>query len=95
VKPAAEPAKVAAEPPKPAAGGYSVQLAAFIDDKGANSLAGKLKRAGHTSYVEPYTTSRGTVWRVRVGPFATREAAEAARNKLKAEGQNGIVTAAR
>jgi DedD protein len=97
-----EPAKPAAGPkaadaPKSAepvaAGAYSVQLAAFADDKGANSLAAKLKRAGHPAYTEPYETSRGRVWRVRVGPYPSREAAEAVRVKLKAEGQNGILTA--
>lgn len=105
-KPAPEPPKTLAaapesatkiaEPPKaPAdaakAGAFSVQLAAFIDDKGANALAGKLKKAGYPAYTEPYSTSRGTLWRVRVGPYASREAAEAARTKLKGEGQNGII----
>lgn len=94
----AEPAK-AADAPKTAepaaAGAYSVQLAAFADDKGANSLAAKLKRAGHPAYTEPYETSRGRVWRVRVGPYPSREAAEAARVMLKAEGQNGILAAAK
>jgi DedD protein len=75
-------------------GTYSVQLAAFSDDKGANALAGKLRKAGHPAYTEPYTTSRGTLWRVRVGPYPTRDAAEAARAKLKADGQNGIIAAA-
>jgi DedD protein len=74
---------------------FSVQLAAFADDKGANALAGKLKKAGHPAYTEPYSTSRGTLWRVRVGPYPTRDAAEAARTKLKAEGQNGIIAAGR
>jgi len=31
---------------------------------------------------------------VRVGPYPSREAATAARDKLKGEGQNGIVAAA-
>jgi DedD protein len=90
-KPAAEPVK-AAEAPK--AGTFSVQLAAFIDDKGANSLAGKLKKSGYPAYTEPYQTTRGTLWRVRVGPYGSRDAAEAARTKLKGEGQNGIITSA-
>jgi DedD protein len=89
---AAEPAP-GAEPAK--AGTFSVQLAAFIDDKGANALAGKLKKSGYPSYVEPYTTSRGTLWRVRVGPYPSRDAAEAARTKLKGDGQNGIIAAAK
>lgn len=82
-----DPAK--SPPVKP--GTFSVQLAAFADDKGANALANRLKKAGHPAYTEPYSTSRGTLWRVRVGPYSTREAAESARTKLKADGQNGII----
>jgi DedD protein len=75
---------------------FAVQIAAFTDDKGANSLAGKLKKAGYAStYTEPVETSRGTLWRVRVGGYATRPDAEAARAKLKAEGWNGLVVAAK
>lgn len=73
--------------------GFAVQLAAFADDKGANSLAGRLKRAGYAAYTEPLKTSKGTLWRVRVGPYPSREAATAARDKLKTEGQSGIVAA--
>ena len=89
-KPPAGDAKV----PSAAKGSYSVQLAAFSDDKGANALAGRLKKAGHPAYTEPYNTSRGTLYRVRVGPYPTRDAAEAARAKLKADGQNGIIATA-
>jgi DedD protein len=71
-----------------------VQLAAFADDKGANALAGRLKRAGYPAYTEPLKTSRGTLWRVRVGPYQSRESANGVREKLKSEGQNGIVAAA-
>jgi DedD protein len=73
--------------------GFAVQLAAFADDKGANALAGRLKRAGYTAYTEPLKTSKGTLWRVRVGPYPSREAAALARDRLKAEGQSGIVAA--
>ena len=76
--------------------GFAVQIAAFTDDKGANALATKLKKAGYAStYTEPAETSRGTMWRVRVGGFATRPDAEAARAKLKAEGWNGLVVASK
>jgi len=100
--PKAEPAKVEAanpgtakaEPAKaaPVGPGFSVQLAAFTDDKGANSLVNKLTKAGYVAYVEPVTSSKGTLWRVRVGPFPTREAAGASRDKLKGDGYSGIVT---
>lgn len=110
-KPAAAPMppKEAAPPPTPAAkpepaakvadadkaGGYAVQLAAFVDDKGANALAGKLKKAGYSAYTEPYETTRGTLWRVRVGPYPSRDAAEGVRTKLKDEGHNGIIATAK
>ena len=74
--------------------GFSVQLAAFADDKGANSLANKLKRAAYPAYTEPLNTSKGTLWRVRVGPYPSRDAAVEVRDKLKGEGYSGIVAAA-
>ena len=99
VAPVATPAPEPAAPvaAAPAQGeGFAVQIAAFTDDKGANALAAKLKKAGYAStYTEPAETSRGTMWRVRVGGFATRPDAEAARAKLKAEGWNGLVVASK
>jgi len=105
---APEPAKAAAPgqataaatapataPPEPPREGFVVQLAAFSDDKGANALSGKLTRAGYPAYTETITTSRGTLWRVRVGGYPTRDAAGAARDKLKAEGHAGIVVPAK
>jgi DedD protein len=74
--------------------GFAVQLAAFSDDKGANALANRLKKAGYPAYTEPLSTSRGTLWRVRVGPYSSRDAAGGVRDKLKAEGQSGIVAPA-
>ncbi len=92
----AAPAPVAAAAATAAGEGFAVQIAAFTDDKGANALVGKLKKAGYAStYTEPVETSRGTLWRVRVGGFATRPDADTARAKLKTDGWNGIVVSAR
>jgi DedD protein len=91
---AATPAPVDAAKDTPREG-YSVQLAAFADDKGANALANKLKRADYPAYTEPLTTSKGTLWRVRVGPYPSRESAIDVRDKLKSEGYSGIVAAAK
>ncbi len=77
--------------PHDAGPGFSVQLAAFSDNYGANALSNKLKKLGYPAYTEPLQTSRGTLYRVRVGPFASREAAAASRDKLKGEGYAGIV----
>ena len=82
----------AAAPAK--ADGFVVQLAAFADDKGANALANKLKKSGYAAFVQPVETSRGTLWRVRVGGYASRPEAEAARVTLKGEGYSGIVAPA-
>ena len=90
--PTAPPAAPAPSASTPVANGtFAVQLAAFSDDKGANALAGRLKRSGYSAYTEPFKTSKGTLWRVRVGPYPSREAANAARDRLKSEGQSGIV----
>jgi DedD protein len=88
--PSASAAVQKAAPPPPH-DGFAVQLAAFADDKGANALAGRLKKSGYAAYTEPLKTSKGTLWRVRVGPYPSREAALTARDKLKTEGQSGIV----
>ena len=92
---AAPPVSLAPAPREPASGDFSVQLAAFSDDKGANALANKLKKAGYPAYTEPLSTSRGTLWRVRVGPYSSRESAVASREKLKGDGYSGIVAAAK
>lgn len=73
--------------------GYVIQLAAFSDHFGANSLASRVKKSGFPGYTEAVTTDKGTtLHRVRVGPYASREAADAALAKLKAAGFNGMVT---
>jgi len=101
VAPEATPAAAGAQPAgtpgaAPAqADGFVVQLAAFADDKGANALANKLKKMGYAAFVEPVQTSRGTLWRVRVGGYASRPEADAARVRLKGEGFSGIVAPAK
>jgi len=73
------------------AGPYVVQVAAFSDGYGARSLVAKLKRDGFPGYTETVTTDKGTLHRVRVGPYASREVADAARAKLKAAGFSGVI----
>ena len=45
------------------------------------------------AYTETVKTDRGERIRVRVGPFTTREAAEEAREKLKAAGLSAALIA--
>jgi DedD protein len=91
-KPAPTPTS-GAEAPKPDAG-YVVQIAAFSDRYGARSLTSKLKHGGFPGYTEAVTTDKGTLHRVRVGPYPSREAADAALAKLKAAGFSGMVARA-
>ena len=91
LSPVSAPIAAPASAPK-GDGAYAVQLAAFSDDKGANALTGRLKRAGYAAYTEPVKNAKGTtLYRVRVGPYASKDAATAAHDKLKGEGQDGNV----
>lgn len=84
-RPAAAPAAAAAAaPPAPPRlfSGYAVQAGVFSDAQHAEELRARLTLNGIPSTLEA---------RVQVGPFKTREEAEAARQKLKALGIDGIL----
>lgn len=95
-KPAKAPAKTAAKIAKPvnkAAGGqFVVQVIALADAEKAQRMQQQIAVAGIKSYTEIVKTVKGDVTRVRAGPFATREAAEKARDQLKSLGMNGNIT---
>ncbi len=63
---------------------FVVQLGAFSDAGNANRLAKTVRENRFDVYTEVVTTSGGKRTRVRVGPYPTREAAEQARDRLKA-----------
>lgn len=98
-----EPAQPAAKPkpkPKPATkpaakvkgGQYVVQVIALADAGKAQHMQQQITGAGIKSYTEVVKTAKGDVTRVRAGPFASRSAAEKAREQLKALGMNGNIT---
>ncbi|MGH8616629.1 MAG: SPOR domain-containing protein [Burkholderiales bacterium] len=92
---AAAPAKAEVKPAPPAAapaGQFVVQVAALSDTAKAQVMKEQIAAAGYAAYTESVPTASGPVMRVRAGPFATRAAAEAARDKLKAAGMAGNVT---
>lgn len=88
-----KPAKPEAAKPDPAkskdadkakpAGGYVIQVAALADAAKARELQAKLAGAGLKAYTEQVQTAKGPVTRVRVGPYASREAAEKVRPQLQ------------
>lgn len=96
----AEPAKPAKEraeaEAKPAEGGkkFSIQLAALSDPQKVDALRSKLAASGVTARFSKVQTSKGEVTRVRVGPFKSREEADAAMRRLSKAGVTGIVVGA-
>ncbi len=91
----AKPAKPPVKTAKPAAksdGKFVVQVIALADAGKAKQMQKSIAAAGIKSYTEVVKTSKGDVTRVRAGPFASRGAAEKAREQLKALGMNGNIT---
>ncbi|MGH8649769.1 MAG: SPOR domain-containing protein, partial [Burkholderiales bacterium] len=87
------PAKTAAKPaPKATGGPFVIQVIALADAEKAQRMQGEIAAAGIKSYTEVVKTVKGDVTRVRAGPFATREAADKAREQLKSLGMNGNIT---
>jgi len=93
---AAAPAKAPFAPaPSAATGGDAgaalvVQVGAFADSQAADDLAARLKNSGFPAYTEA-TSGEPRVQRVRIGPFGSREAAEAALAKVKAAGYSSAI----
>lgn len=71
--------------------GYAVQIAAYSAADRARVMRDQLVSNGLKSYTEPVSTAQGQRTRVRLGPFATREAAERAKQKLRTMKLDGSV----
>ena len=93
------PAAAASTPPKPdqpkVQGDWTVQLGSFSDEANAKRLAQRAGTFGYKAEVSSVRSSGKTLYRVRVGPQATRAAADAAASALKAHGVEARVVAAR
>ena len=97
VVPAAPPSPAVAEAPTPAraAGQYVVNIGTFSNTANANALVAKLRAKQLPVLADKVTLASGSAMRVRVGPYADRATAEAAR--LRAQeltGTAGKVVAA-
>jgi DedD protein len=76
-------AEISAKAKAPAAGAFVIQVAALSDAAKAKELQSKISGGGLKAYTEVVQTAHGPVTRVRVGPYASREAAEKARPALQ------------
>ncbi len=85
-KPAAE-AKSTAD----GSGQWVVQLGAYKEAGNVKLLLSKLKGVGVPAYTEKLDSPQGPRTRVRAGPFASQDAAEKARAKIKIIGVDGPV----
>jgi DedD protein len=86
--------KEAAAAPKPAPaddGRFVVQVGAFAEVSAAREARAKVEKLGLKTYTQVVDTSSGKRIRVRVGPFASRDQAKDAADKLKAAGLPGAV----
>jgi DedD protein len=97
-KPASDKAaerKATAEEDKPQAKEkprkYLLQVAAVNSKAKADDLKSRLKESGIKAYSEKVSTKDGDRFRVRVGPFASREEAEKMQARVKKIGLNGSV----
>ena len=93
--PAPKAAPPAAAAPAPAAApkleGFAVQVGAFRDEAKLDQASQKLSAAKVPHYTERLEAKAGPLTRLRAGPFATREAAEAAQASLKRAALDGKV----
>ncbi|SRR5579885_2411042 len=64
---------------------YNIQIEAVMDRDGAQQMVQRLQRLGYPAAAET-TDIDGQIWyRVKVGPYASQEEAQAAQEKLRAQ----------
>jgi len=80
-----------AKPASEASGQWVVQLGAYKEAGNVKLLLSKLKGVGVPAYTEKSDTPQGPRTRVRAGPFASQDAAEKARSRIKIIGVDGPV----
>jgi len=74
-------------------GRYTLQVVSYDDPQEAQVFASALRKRGHTAYVTiGKVEGRGTHWRVRIGPFDTRQEAQSYRTTFeREEGMNTFI----
>ena len=80
-KRSASPAVAAAPPPSSAR--FAIQVGAFAERDSAELLRGELQKGGYPAYVAVGAASGTPRWRVRVGPYPSREDADGIAAQLK------------
>src|ERR1700722_8197977 len=90
-----EEASAPAVPPRalpPGSKGYNIQIEAVMDKSGADEMVARLKGLGYNAQ-EVKTPLNGQVWyRLRVGPYASADDANAAQNQLREQYKQAYTT---
>lgn len=71
--------------------GFVVQIGAFKDAANAQQIVASMKEAKLPVFTDSIATSSGSVTRVRVGPFASKEKADSALAQVKLAGADGKI----
>lgn len=69
--------------PQPGAGAVVIQVLSSSEEQQANGLIARLRADGYRAFLSPVDVNGRTMYRVRVGPYPNREAAEVDAEKLK------------
>ena len=77
--PASAPAQGALQPAGVAGGNYAVSFGAYATQSDADAVLARLRQAQLAGFVEPASINGKPAYRVRVGPYADRAAAESGR----------------
>lgn len=94
--PQAEPASprpIASAPAVPTSRGWAVQLGSFASRATADGMVKDLSQQGQSAFVMPVKSGSSTLYRVRIGPFAERAAANKALLEVKGRVANAAVVA--
>ncbi|MCZ6601214.1 MAG: SPOR domain-containing protein, partial [Acidobacteria bacterium] len=81
------PTQVAGTAPasSPVAGTFQVQVAAYQERARAEALAGRLRQKGYRALIADEPDGGRTLYKVRIGGYMDRSAADAAKTRLARE----------
>ena len=90
---ASAPTPVVTASSVPTSRGWAVQLGSFASRATADRMVKDLAQKGQKAFVMPVKSGSNTLYRVRVGPFADRDAANDALRDVKGQVANAAVVA--
>ena len=79
--------------PEPIRGGFLIQVGAFQSAEAAEQQVASLRQWGFSARVFPATTGARSSWRVRLGPYPSRERAQKLARQIESKGVSTWVLA--